>query len=300
MVDDIAESERPQKRHMFRRVIWLLAAVVGTVILMNLFFPDIDFSTEDRIALIRIEGVIVDSQATVGELKRFSENPSIKAIVLRIDTPGGGVVPSQEIHDAVKRVRNKSNKAVIASMGSVAASGGYYIAAATDRIVANPGTLTGSIGVIMETANLEGLLQKIGVEGVIIKSGKYKDVGSPLRKMSAEERGLLQAVMDDVHKQFIEAVAEGRSMELRAAQVLADGRIFTGRQAKEAKLVDELGDLEDAIQLAAEVVGIEGEPKVVEPRRRFSLRELLDSKLSMMLPKLDVRPGVSLKYLMAF
>lgn len=300
MVDDIAQSERPQKRHMFRRVIWLLAAVVGTVILMNLFFPDIDFSTEDRIALIRIEGVIVDSQATVGELKRFSENPSVKAIVLRIDTPGGGVVPSQEIHDAVKRVRNKSNKAVIASMGSVAASGGYYIAAATDRIVANPGTLTGSIGVIMETANLEGLLQKIGVEGVIIKSGKYKDVGSPLRKMSAEERGLLQAVMDDVHKQFIEAVAEGRSMEVRAAQLLADGRIFTGRQAKEAKLVDELGDLEDAIQLAAEVVGIEGEPKVVEPRRRFSLREILDSKLSMMWPKFDVQPGVNLKYLMAF
>ncbi|MDH4078403.1 MAG: signal peptide peptidase SppA [Nitrospira sp.] len=300
MVDDLAQAERPQKRHLFRKVLWLVAGIMGTVILMNLFFPDIDLSTEDRIALIRIEGVIVDSQATVGELKKFGENPSIKAIVLRIDTPGGGVVPSQEIYDAVKRVRNKSNKAVIASMGSVAASGGYYIAAATDRIVANPGTLTGSIGVIMETANLEGLLQKIGVEGVIIKSGKYKDVGSPLRKMSAEERGLLQAVMDDVHKQFIEAVAEGRAMELRAAQVLADGRIFTGRQAKEAKLVDELGDLEDAIQLAAEVVGIEGEPKVVEPRRRFSLRELLDSKLSMVWPKLDVQPGVSLKYLMAF
>jgi protease-4 len=300
MVDDLAQAERPQKRHLFRKVLWLVAGIMGTVILMNLFFPDIDLSTEDRIALIRIEGVIVDSQATVGELKKFGENPSIKAIVLRIDTPGGGVGPSQEIHDAVKRVRNKSNKAVIASMGSVAASGGYYIAAATDRIMANPGTLTGSIGVIMETANLEGLLQKIGVEGVIIKSGKYKDVGSPLRKMSAEERGLLQAVMDDVHKQFIEAVAEGRSLELRAAQVLADGRIFTGRQAKEAKLVDELGDLEDAIQLAAEVVGIEGEPKVVEPRRRFSLRELLDSKLSMVWPKLDVQPGVSLKYLMAF
>jgi protease-4 len=300
MVDDTIETERPQKRHLFRKIFWLFAAVIGTVVLMNLFFPDIDLSTEDRIALIRVEGVIVDSQATVGELKRFSENPSVKAIVLRIDTPGGGVVPSQEIYDAIKRVRNKNNKAVIASMGSVAASGGYYIAAATDRIVANPGTLTGSIGVIMETANVEGLLQKIGVEGVVIKSGKYKDVGSPLRKMSAEERGLLQAVMDDVHKQFIEAVAEGRSMELRAAQVLADGRIFTGRQAKEAKLVDELGDLEDAIQLAAEVVGIEGEPKVVEPRRRFSIRELLDSKLSMIFPKLDVQPGVSLKYLMAF
>lgn len=300
MADEVIQTERPPKRHLLRKAFWLFAVGLGVLILINLFFPDLDLSTDDRIALIRVEGVILDSQTTIGELKRFSENPSVKAIVIRIDSPGGGVVPSQEIYDAVKRVRSKNNKAVIASMGSVAASGGYYIAAATDRIVANPGTLTGSIGVIMETANVEGLLQKIGVEGVVIKSGKYKDVGSPLRKMSADERGLLQAVMDDVHKQFIEAVAEGRSLELRAAQALADGRIFTGRQAKEAKLVDELGDLEDAIQLAAEVVGMEGEPKVIEPRRRFSLREILDSKLSMLFPKLDVQPGVNLKYLMAF
>ncbi|NOU11252.1 MAG: signal peptide peptidase SppA [Nitrospira sp.] len=300
MADEVTQAERPPKRHLLRKAFWLFAVGLGVLMLINLLFPDLDLSTDDRIALIRVEGVILDSQTTIGELKRFSENPSVKAIVIRIDSPGGGVVPSQEIYNAVKQVRSKHNKAVIASMGSVAASGGYYIAAATDRIVANPGTLTGSIGVIMETANVEGLLQKIGVEGVVIKSGKYKDVGSPLRKMSTDERGLLQGVMDDVHKQFIEAVAEGRSLELRAAQALADGRIFTGRQAKEAKLVDELGDLEDAIQLAAEVVGIEGEPKVIEPRRRFSLREILDSKLSMLFPKLDVQPGVNLKYLMAF
>jgi protease-4 len=295
-----ATQEHPPRRRPLRTLFWVLAVGLGILLLVNVLFPDLDLSTEDRIALIRVEGVILDSQVTVGELKRFSENPSVKAIVLRIDSPGGGVVPSQEIHDAVKRVRSKSNKAVIASMGSVAASGGYYIAAATDRIVANPGTLTGSIGVIMETANVEGLLQKIGVEGVVIKSGKYKDVGSPLRKMSEEERGLLQAVMDDVHKQFIEAVAEGRAIEMSDAQALADGRIFTGRQAKEAKLVDELGDLEDAIQLAADVVGMEGEPKIVEPRRRFSIRELLESRLTTMFPKLDFHAGVSLKYLMAF
>ncbi len=300
MEEEVIQIERPSKRHLLRKIFMILGAGLLLLTLVNLFFPDLEFSTEDRIALVRVEGVILDAQTTIGELKRFSENPSIKAIVLRIDSPGGGVVPSQEIHDAVKRIRSKNNKAVIASMGSVAASGGYYIAAATDRIVANPGTLTGSIGVIMETANVEGLLQKIGVEGIVIKSGKYKDVGSPLRKMTEEERGLMQAVMDDVHKQFIEAVAEGRSIELPVAQALADGRVFTGRQAKAAKLVDELGDLEDAIQLAAEVAGIEGEPKVVEPRRRFSLRELLDSKLSMMFPKLDVQAGVSLKYLMAF
>jgi protease-4 len=292
--------ERGPKRSLLRKILWSVGGVLGLLFLVNIFLPDLDLSGEDRIALIRIEGVILDAQETIGELKKFSENPSVKAIVLRIDSPGGGVVPSQEIYDAVRRVRTKSNKAVIASMGSVAASGGYYIAAATDRIVANPGTLTGSIGVIMEMANFEGLLQKIGVEGVVVKSGKYKDVGSPLRKMSDEERGLLQIVMDDVHKQFIEAVAEGRALELTDVQALADGRIFTGRQAKEAKLVDELGNLEDAIQLAADVVGIEGEPKVVEQRRRFSIRELLDSRLSSVLPKFDFHPGVNLKYLMAF
>jgi protease-4 len=299
MADD-QPIERSPKRSLLRKILWVVGSGLGLLFLVNTFLPDLDLSGEDRIALIRIEGVILDAQETLGELKKFSENPSVKAIVLRIDSPGGGVVPSQEIYDAVRRVRTKSNKAVIASMGSVAASGGYYIAAATDRIVANPGTLTGSIGVIMEMANVEGLLQKIGVEGVVVKSGKYKDVGSPLRKMSDEERGLLQTVMDDVHKQFIEAVAEGRSLEVPEVQALADGRIFTGRQAKAAKLVDELGNLEDAIQLAADVVGIEGEPKVIEQRRRFSIRELLESKLSSVLPKFDFHSGVNLKYLMAY
>jgi protease IV len=300
MVEDVIQVEPTPKRRPLRTIFWVLGAGLGGLFLLNLVFPDFDWSTEDRIALIRIEGVIMDSQATIEELRRFGENPSVKAIVLRIDSPGGGVVPSQEIHDAVKRIRLKHNKTVIASMGSVAASGGYYIAAAADRIVANPGTLTGSIGVIMETANVEGLLQKIGVEGVVIKSGRYKDVGSPLRKMDEEERGLLQTVMDDVHKQFIEAVAEGRSIEMGEAQRLADGRIFTGRQAKDVKLVDELGDLEDAIQLAADVAGIDGEPKIVEPRRRFSIRELLESRLSTLFPKLDFHSGINMKYLMAF
>jgi protease-4 len=293
-------SDKKTKWTTWRIVRWVLGGGVLLLVLVNLFFPDLDLSAEDRIALVRIEGIILDSQTTVGELKRFGDNPSIKAIVLRIDSPGGGVVPSQEIYDAVQRVRNKSNKAVIASMGTVAASGGYYIAAATDRILANPGTLTGSIGVIMELANIEGLLKKIGVEGVVVKSGRYKDVGSPLRKMSDEEQALLQSVMDDVHKQFIEAVAAGRSLEVADVKALADGRIFTGRQAKDARLVDELGNLEDAIQLAAEIAGIEGEPKVVEPRRRFSLRELLESRLSTLFPKLDFHTGVSLKYLMAY
>ncbi len=294
------QTTKPAKRSLLRKILWVIGGGFVLLFVMNLLFPDLDLSSEDRVALVRIEGVILDSQATVTDLKRFAENPAVKAIVLRIDSPGGGVVPSQEIYDAVQRVRSKHNKAVIASMGTVAASGGYYIAAATDRILANPGTLTGSIGVIMETANVEGLLKKIGVEGVVIKSGKFKDVGSPLRKMSDEEQALLQSVMDDVHRQFIDAVAEGRSLEVGAVQALADGRIFTGRQAKEAKLVDELGNLEDAIQLAADLAGIEGEPRVVEPRRRFSLREFLETRFSNIFPKLDFYSGVSLKYLMAF
>lgn len=299
MTDDATEKPSPRRRPL-RLLFWVIVIGLGLTVLSSFLFPDLDLSLEDRIALIRVEGVILDAQPTVGELKKFGDSPSVKAIVLRIDSPGGGVVPSQEIYDAVKRVRNKSNKAVVASMGTVAASGGYYIASATDRIVANPGTLTGSIGVIMEMANFEGLLKKIGVEGVVIKSGRFKDVGSPLRKMSDEDRQLLQAVMEDVHQQFIQAVAEGRSLDIAEVQSLADGRIFTGRQAKEAKLVDELGDLDDAIRLAADLAGIEGEPRVVEPRRRFSIRELLESRLFGGLPKIDLQTGVSLKYLMAF
>ncbi len=290
----------PPKRSMLRRIVWAIVIGGGALILINALLPDLDFSGQDRVALIRVEGVILDAQATISELKQYSENPLVKAIVLRIDSPGGGVVPSQEIHDAVKRVKNKSNKAVIASMGTVAASGGYYIAAATDRIIANPGTLTGSIGVIMEMANFEGLMKKVGVEGVVIKSGRFKDVGSPLRKMSDEERKLLQSVMDDVHHQFIQAVADGRSLEVSDVEPLADGRIYTGRQAKEARLVDELGDLDDAIHIAADIAGMEGEPKVVEPRKRFSFREIIESRWASVLPKLEFDTGVKLKYLMAF
>ena len=290
---------RPQ-RSLLRRIFWAIVIGGGALILLNALLPDLDFSSQDRVALIRIEGVILDAQATISELKQYSENPLVKAIVLRIDSPGGGVVPSQEIHDAVKRVKNKSNKAVIASMGTVAASGGYYIAAATDRIIANPGTLTGSIGVIMEMANFEGLMKKVGVAGVVIKSGRFKDVGSPLRKMSDEERKLLQSVMDDVHHQFIQAVADGRSLEVSDVEPLADGRIYTGRQAKEARLVDELGDLDDAIHIAADIAGMEGEPKVVEPRKRFSFRDIIESRWASVFPKLELNTGVKLKYLMAF
>jgi protease-4 len=298
MSEDTARP--PRRRSRFRIVMWVVLAGLVLVFLINTIFPDLDLSSEERIAVIRVEGVILDAQQTISELKRYGENPLVKAIVIRIDSPGGGVVPSQEIHDAVKRIRDKHNKLVIASMGTVAASGGYYIAAATDRIVANPGTLTGSIGVIMELANVEGLMKKIGVESVVIKSGDHKDLGSPFRAMNGEDRRILQNVMDDVHSQFIEAVAAGRALDIKEVRAVADGRIFTGRQAKTAKLVDELGDLNDAIKLAAEMGGIEGEPRVVEPRKRFSIRDLIEGRFGGILPNLQLETGIRLKYLMAF
>ncbi|VAX31871.1 hypothetical protein MNBD_NITROSPIRAE01-1373 [hydrothermal vent metagenome] len=232
----------------------------------------------NKIALIRVEGVILDSRKIVKTLRRYGKNPDIKGILIRIDSPGGGVAASQEIYDELIEIQQDGQKKVVSSMGTVAASGGYYIASATDLIVANPGTLTGSIGVIMELTNIEGLLDKIGVEGITIKSGKNKDVGSPFRKMKKEERALLQNVLDDVHSQFIEAVAEGRSLHIDEVRRLADGRIFTGRQAQEVGLVDELGSLQWAIERSAELAGIEGKPQIIEADEKTLLSELLENR----------------------
>ncbi len=226
----------------------------------------------DKVAIVKIEGVLIGSEQVVEEIKDYAEDASVKAIIIRVDSPGGGVVPSQEIFNAVLDARKKGKKIVI-SMGSVAASGGYYVAAAADRIVANPGTLTGSIGVKMEFANLEKLFEKIGIKGMVIKAGEYKDIGSPYREMTEPERKLLQAVIDDVHSQFIEAVAKGRNLPEADVRAIADGRIFTGRQALQLKLVDELGDLEDSIRIAGQLAGIKGKPKVVHREKKASFLE---------------------------
>ena len=256
---------------------------------------------DSRVALIRIEGVIVDSRETIDEIRRYRDSSAVKAIILRIDSPGGGVVPSQEIYEEVKKIRDRGKKKVVVSMGTVAASGGYYIAAASDRIVANPGTLTGSIGVIMELANVEALMKKIGVESLVIKSGRSKDVGSPFRRMQPEERAILQRLMDDVHGQFIEAVAEGRGMPVEEIRRLSDGRVFTGIEAKRLGLVDEIGNLQDTIQIAAEMAGIEGEPRVVETRKRGSILDLLSNQVSERLAAVKwPQTGVSMKYLLSY
>ena len=228
----------------------------------------------EKIAVVEIKGVILDPQPVVEKLIKFRKNENIKAIVLRIDSPGGAVGPSQEIHAEVKKVQRE--KKVLVSVGSAAASGGYYIACAADKILVNPGSITGSIGVIIETLNVEELLQKIGLRPGVIKSGKHKDIGSPIRPMTPEEKKLIQGVIDSVHEQFIQAVAEGRKLPVEKIRPLADGRIFSGEQARSLGLVDELGTLQDTIALAAKMAGMKGEPEVIYPeKKRFSLLELL-------------------------
>lgn len=228
----------------------------------------------NKVALVKIEGVLIEPGSIVEEINDFAEDSSIKAIVVRIDSPGGGVVAAQEIYNALLNAR-KEGKKVVASMGSVAASGGYYIAAAADKVVANPGTLTGSIGVKMEFASIEKLLEKIGVKGMVIKAGEYKDIGSPYRDMTPQEKRLLQGVIDDVHQQFIDAVAQGRGLKNEDVRSIADGRIFTGRQAMDLKLVDQLGDLEASIRVAAEMAGIKGKPRVVSSDKKMRLLDYL-------------------------
>ncbi|HJX60614.1 MAG TPA: signal peptide peptidase SppA [Thermodesulfobacteriota bacterium] len=231
------------------------------------------FAFGDKIAIVEIRGVITQSSGVIEEIHQYLEDDGVKAIILRIDSPGGGVGPSQEIHREI--LKGKVKKRIVTSMGSVAASGGYYIACASDLIVANPGTITGSIGVIMEFTNIEELFKKIGIKGVVLKSGEHKDIGSPFREMTPEEKRIIQEVIDSVHQQFIKAVAEGRKLDRSKVTQIADGRILTGEQAKELGLVDQIGNLDDAIDATAKLVGIEGKPDILYPKRKFSIWELL-------------------------
>lgn len=262
----------------WKRIFWMLLSGLMLFMIGKSVLPELLDAGKEGVAIVRVEGPILDSRHIIEELQAFAEDPLVKAIVIRIDSPGGGVAPSQEIYNAVKRVRKEQNKTVVASMGTVAASGGYYIAVGTDRILANPGTITGSIGVIMQTANFQELLEKVGVKSVVVKTGKFKDIGSPFRPMVEEDRQLLESLMNDTLSQFVEAVADGRSMDAAEVELLADGRVFTGRQAKSVLLIDELGDLHDAIKLAGELSGIEGTPRVVEMKKPFSFQEFLESR----------------------
>lgn len=220
--------------------------------------------SDDGVGVLLIDGAIDDSRPPLSELKRFKEAPWIKAVVVRIDSPGGAVAPTQEIFEEIRKV--KAKKPVIASMGGMATSGGYYIASACDKIIANPGTLTGSIGVIMQLANVEDLMKKIGVKGYTVKSGANKDIGSPFQELSPEGRAILQGLVDNVHSQFVRAVAKSRDMDEAVVRKLSDGRIYSGAQAKDLGLVDQFGTLEDAIDLAAKQAGVESGPAVYYSR----------------------------------
>jgi len=251
----------------------------------------------EKVGVIEVAGVIAGSKEVIEQIIDFRDDDSVKAIVLRIDSPGGGVGPSQEIYEEVRKAQDV--KPVIASMGAVAASGGYYVAVPAQRIVANPGSITGSIGVIMEFSNFQELLQKIGLRSEVVKSGEHKDIGSPIRPMTDADRKILQAMIDDVHQQFIEAVAGGRNMEVDRVRALADGRIFTGRQAMEAGLVDELGNLQDAIEIAAKIAGIKGEPKVVYPpeEKPGILHYFIEETVSQLRHGLQERGAAGLRYI---
>lgn len=228
----------------------------------------------NRIAVIEVKGLIDDARETLRGIVKYRKDPNVKALVLRVESPGGGVGPSQEIYRELQRTNE--TKPVVASLGAVAASGGYYIASAAGRIFASPGTVTGSIGVIVYYPNLEELFEKIGYSMTAIKSGRFKDLGNPDRKMTAEEKALLQETIDQVHRQFIEAVAAARNIPREKIEAIADGRILTGETAKQLGLVDELGNFEDAVRSAAIMGKVEGEPKLVYAKKKgFSLLDLL-------------------------
>jgi protease-4 len=254
--------------------LFLVLLVVSFIIAASVLGEGKHFTVVSGVGLVEVKGLIIDSQEIVKQLNDLRKDDKVKAVVLRIDSPGGVVGPSQEIHAEVKKLA--ARKKVVVSMGSIAASGGYYIACGASKILANPGTITGSIGVLMKFSNLEGLLGKIGMKAFTLKTGKFKDVGSPARPMTDQEKVMLQGVIDNTHSQFVRAVAEGRKLPEADVRSIADGRIFTGEQALALKLVDRLGTLQDAIAEAGKLAGIEGEPQLIRPpKKRRLLMDML-------------------------
>ncbi len=283
------------RRHpvIFGFVLLFVIGIISFLISFCLFFfsgETFSLSSGEKIGIIYVKGMIIDSKNVTDQINRYAEDGRIKAVVIRVDSPGGGVAASQEIYDAVLAL--KKRKKVIVSMGSVAASGGYYIACGADKILANPGTVTGSIGAIMHFTNLEGTLKKVGLKSSAVKSGRYKDIGSPFRNMSADEKGLLQGVIDDIYDQFLEVVSTSRNIPKDQLKRIADGRIFTGRQALKLGLVDSLGDQEAAIKLAAKIAGLKGKPEVIYPKEKgFTIWKYIFEEMSTSIAK-ELKQGM--------
>jgi protease IV len=239
----------------------------------------------DKIAVVDVEGVIIEPRTVVKELKRYAKDGSIKAIILHINTPGGGAAASQEIHDEVKRIRTEKKKPIIASIETLGASGGYYVAVGADKIYANPASIVGSIGVISQWYNYAELLRWIKMKDVTFKAGELKDAGNPAREMTPAERNYIQGIINDMHAQFINAVAEGRNMKADDIKPLADGRVWTGEQALSLKMIDKVGDFETALKETAKSVGISGEPTIVRPEKeKRTLLDLLFGDISDLIP----------------
>lgn len=255
-------------------VIWGLFLLLILGVVFYLSFYNIgarsgktkNFSLNDKIGVVTVKGVIADSRETIEQLEDFGRDDSILAVVLRIDSPGGGVAASQEIYDAVLEL--KKQKKVVVSMGSVAASGGLLIACGADKIVANPGTITGSISAVMQFANVEELMKKIGLKASAVKSGKYKDIGSPLRGMTEEEKMIIQDLVDDIYNQFVDVIVRDRKISREKVMAIADGRIFSGRKAREYGLIDQLGDMASAAKLASQLSGKNGKYDLVFPTKK--------------------------------
>lgn len=264
---------------------WVLG-IFGVLVIVSFFFllivaaflfeddeEEITSTSGSKVAVVEIKEAIYSSEEPVRLLKKYRESSSVKAIVLRIESPGGGVAASQEIYEEVKKTR--SVKPVVVSMGSIAASGGYYISCGATRIVANPGTMTGSIGVIMNFVHFKDLLEKIGIDETTIKSGKLKDAGSPYRKMTEEEKKYFGELISDVYDQFVTVVVDERKLPRETVLKYADGRVFTGKQAYSIGFVDTLGTFEDAIAIAASLGNIQGKPSVVKEKKKKTLVERL-------------------------
>jgi protease-4 len=267
------------KKHPVIAALLIVAAVFGLFVVAVAVLVDVvgreeTYVSGPHVGVIEVSGIIADAKPVVDKLIDLRKDPEVKAIVMRIDSPGGEVGPSQEIYEEVRKTAGV--KKVVASLGGVAASGGYYIASGCNRIVSNPGTITGSIGVIIEFSNVQGLLNKIGVQADVVKSGVFKDTGSPFRPMTVKERELVQGVIDSVHEQFIKAVSEGRKIPIEKVRLIADGRIMSGEQARKLGLVDTLGSLQDAVEVAGRMGGIKGEVEATYVKKKtFSVWKLV-------------------------
>ncbi len=247
---------------------------------------------KDEVAIVNIIGELYQSKSVINTIHQYEKRPGVKAIVLRIDSPGGSVTAAQEIYEEVNKIRMKGEKPIIASLGSVAASGGYYIACGAETIVANPGTITGSIGVVINIVNAEKLLDKIGVNIKTITSGEHKDIGSISRGLTSNDEKLLREMIDNIQEQFLQVIEERRGLTSRELEHISDARILTGEQALKNRLVDELGNLNDAIDIAARKAEIKGDPRIIEEKEKFSIFKLIFGTTELKQPSIVLRYSI--------